>query len=322
MMRYQIAPTPDNYCLWYTYVSNEIPALNIELDSLLEKNKICPAVQAKVLYRKFIATPKEVTTLNLRQSIEEMLIDLDQSLTDTQAQTSAFKKNCNDSFGELNSANASDLPIKSVINLLKKIEKDAAVMHDSTVFFSEKLTSAKTEITTLKKQLKESQKDALYDSLTGLLNRQAFDTELSNYLLTISGGLCLILGDIDNFKSFNDKWGHLLGDQILKAVGIKFNSAMKDGAIAYRFGGEEFAVLLPCSSFKLARILAERLRRTMEKLSLKDRKTGSRIDSITLSFGLSELREGEPLSQFIDRADKNLFTAKRLGKNRVLPLQP
>ncbi len=322
MMHYQISPTPANYSLWYTYVSNEIPALNIELDNLLEKHKICPAIQSEVLYRKFIATSKEVTTWNLRKSIEEMLIQLDQSLADTQTDTTVFQKTCDDTFTQIKSADKDNWPLESVMNLLKKVENNALTMHKSAAFFTENLATAKNEIVTLKKQLKESQKEALYDSLTGLLNRHAFDTELSNYLQTISEGLCMILGDIDNFKSFNDKWGHLVGDQILKAVGMKFNNEMKDGAIAYRFGGEEFAVLLPCSNFKFARLLAEKLRYSIEKLSLKDKRTGSRIDNITLSFGISELKADEPLGQFVERADKNLYKAKRLGRNRVLPLQP
>ena len=321
MMHYQIAPTPENYTLWYTYASKDIPALNIELDQLLQNHKICPPIQSEILYKTFISSPKDITTLNLRQNLEKMLIELDQSLADTHSDTTEFQKVCNKIFDNLNSANENNWPIESVMPLLKKLENDASKMHHSTSFFIENLASAKNEIETLKIKLKESQKEALYDSLTGLLNRHAFDIALSNYMRDSSQGLILILGDIDHFKTFNDKWGHLLGDQILNVVGKKFNAMMEYGATAYRFGGEEFAVLLLSRNFKLSRRLAETIRQSMEKLVLKDKKTGSRIDKITLSFGISELREGELLSHFIERADKNLYKAKRLGRNRVLPLE-
>ena len=320
MMRYQVAPTPSNYTLWYTYVSKEIPALNIELDYLLEQQKICPPIQSQALYRTFISDSNEVTVWNMRDNIEKMLIQLDQSLTDTHADTQTFQKVFDDTFFEISQASHEDWPINEVVTLLHKIEKNALKMQDSTNYFENNLACAKNEIASLKKQLKESQKEALYDSLTGLLNRHAFDTELTHYLEQSNEGLCLLLADIDHFKLFNDKWGHLLGDQVLKAVGTKFNYCMKEGATAYRFGGEEFAVIVPCSNFRLARFFAESIRRAMEKLTLKDKRSGGRINNITLSFGVSEFRQGESLSDFVGRADKYLYKAKRLGRNRVLPI--
>lgn len=153
-----------------------------------------------------------------------------------------------------------------------------------------------------------------------MLNRYAFDTELSTFLSTKADGLCLILADIDHFKKFNDQWGHLLGDQVLKAVGRKFNESMRDGTTAYRFGGEEFVILLPKTNLRLARHFAESLRRLIEKLNLKDKRSGQMIDNISASFGVVEFQKGESLTSFIARADTFLYEAKRLGRNRVLPM--
>ena len=132
--------------------------------------------------------------------------------------------------------------------------------------------------------------------------------------------MCLILADIDYFKKFNDQWGHLLGDQVLKAVGRKLNESMRDGATAYRFGGEEFAILIPKSKLAIARHVAESIRRSIEKISLKDKRSGQTIKNITLSFGVVEVKQGEALSYFVARADDFLYEAKRLGRNRVLPI--
>lgn len=320
MMKYKVPTTPLNYALWYAYVSNDLPVLNEQLNTLLENNDICPPIQTELLYREFVADKTESETWELRRSIDKMLIQLDKSLMDTHKDTDTFQKSFKKTFDDINNVEEEGLSVEEVIILLKKLQGDTKNMHHSTNFFSKSLENAKGEIASLKEQLEKSQKQALYDSLTGLLNRHAFDTELSAYLGTNNQGLCLILADIDHFKNFNDQWGHLLGDQVLKAVGRKLNESMRNGASVYRFGGEEFAVLIPQSQLRIARQIAESIRKSLEKLSLKDKRSGQNIKNITLSFGVVEFQNGDTLSNFIARSDKFLYEAKRLGRNRVLPI--
>lgn len=320
MMKYKVPTTPINYALWYTYVSEELPILNEKLDSIIVGNGICPPIQAESLYREFVSDKTESETWSLRNSVEKMLIQLDKSLIDTHKDTNDFQASVEKTFVDINSADENGLSVEEVILLLKKLQGDSKNIHQSTKFFSESLINAKGEIASLKAQLEKSQKQALYDSLTGLLNRHSFDTELSAFLASDNQGLCLVLADIDHFKVFNDEWGHLLGDQVLKAVGRKLNDSMRNGSSAYRFGGEEFVVLIPKSNLRIARHFAESMRKMIEKLSLKDKRSGQRIENITLSFGVVEFKKGDSLSEFITRADELLYEAKRLGRNRVLPI--
>jgi len=320
MMKYKVPTTPLNYALWYTYVSNEFPLLNEKLDLLMANNDVCPPVQADSLYREFVADKAEADTVALRGSVDNMLIHLDQSLTDTHTDTSNFQKSFEKAFVDINNVEDDGLSVEEVVALLKKLQGDSKNISRSTAFFSETLESAKGEISSLKAELKKTQQLAFYDSLTGLLNRRAFDRELSTFLEEEPQGLCLILADIDHFKRFNDEWGHLLGDQVLKAVGRKLKESMRNGASAYRFGGEEFVILIPNSKLRIARHVAESLRKLIEKLSLKDKRTGQAINNITSSFGVVEFKTGESLSSFIARADEFLYEAKRLGRNRVLPI--
>jgi len=286
----------------------------------MANNDICPPVQVESLYREFVANKSESGAWELRKSIDNMLIQLDKSLIDTHKDTNSFQESFEKTFVDINSVEDDGLSVEEVIGLLKKLQGDSEKMKQSTSFFSESLENAKGEIASLKIQLEKSQKQALYDSLTGLLNRHAFDAELSAYLETENQGLCLILADIDHFKKFNDEWGHLLGDQVLKAVGRKITDSMRDGASAYRFGGEEFVILIPKSKLRIARHFAESMRKMIEKLSLKDKRTGQKVKNITLSFGVVEFQQSESLSSFIARADDFLYEAKRLGRNRVLPI--
>ncbi|MCP4321986.1 MAG: GGDEF domain-containing protein [Alteromonadales bacterium] len=320
MMKYKVPTTPLNYALWYTYVENELPGLNEKLDDLMANNDICPPIQVESLYREFVADKSESGTWELRNSVDNMLIQLDKSLIDTHNDTNTFQKSFEKTFVDINSVEEEELSLEEVIGLLKKLQGDSEKMQQSTSFFTESLENAKGEIASLKTQLEKSQKQALYDSLTGLLNRHAFNSELSAYLETANQGLCLVLADIDHFKLFNDQWGHLLGDQVLKAVGRKLNESMRSGSTVYRFGGEEFVILIPKSKLRIARHFAENMRKLIEKLSIKDKRTGKKIDNITSSFGVVEFHQGETMSSFIARADEFLYEAKRLGRNRVLPI--
>ena len=320
MMKYHVPTTPLNYALWYSYVSNDIPELNAKLDNLIANYNVCPPIQAESLYREFVADKSESSTWDVRQCIEKMLIQLDQSLTDTNSDTTQFQEAFDKTFVDIHRVEEDGCSVEDVLVLLKKLESDSKNMQRSTQFFSQSLATAKDEIASLKVQLQKSQKQALYDSLTGLLNRHAFDAELSSFLNNDSPGLCLIMADIDYFKNFNEQWGHLLGDQVLKAVGRKINDSMRGGATAYRFGGAEFVILLPKSNLRIARHFAETLRKLIEKLSLKDKRSAETIKNITCSFGVAEFENGESLSSFITRADDYLYQAKRLGRNRVLPM--
>ncbi|MDP2561450.1 GGDEF domain-containing protein [Psychrobium sp. 1_MG-2023] len=320
MLKYQVPTTPTNYALWYTYVSNEIPELNSELDLIIEGHSVCPPIQAETLYRTFVADKVESSTWQMRENIEKMMLALNQSVKDTHKDTDKFQDSLDKTFSNLHRVEDEGWSIEEVMVLIRELEGDSKAIRQATQFFSASLTKANQEIDKLKQELEQSQKQALYDSLTGLLNRFSFDTELSYLLNKNNEGLCLILADIDHFKKFNDDYGHLLGDQVLKSVGRRLLDAQRDGALAYRFGGEEFAILIPKSSLRKARQYAETLRKLVDKLSLRDKRSNKQIDHINASFGVAEFQKGDTLTSFIARADEHLYKAKELGRNRVMPM--
>ena len=320
MIKHRMPAIPSNYALWYTYVANESPALTEELNQVLEAHKVCPPATAKKLYRTHVADKREMETWQLRQNLEAMMIELAQSMNDTQSGTTGFQETLDKCFSDLNRVEDEGWSMDEVMRLVRKLVTESKAIHNSTRYLNTTLESAQQEITALRAQLEASQQDALYDSLTGLLNRRSFDTELTGLIDGSNKGLCLILADIDHFKAFNDKHGHLVGDQILKAVGKRLAQSCRDGQQAFRFGGEEFVLLVPNSSLRRARQLADAIRRGIERLHVKDKRTGRQIDNITASFGVSEFTPGDTLATFVERADKHLFDAKRLGRNRVLPI--
>lgn len=164
--------------------------------------------------------------------------------------------------------------------------------------------------------------EANHDPLTGLFNRRAFfDRAQVAFQLPSPGPsdghrLALVMLDIDHFKAVNDRYGHPAGDMVLKEVARRAKSVLRDGDVLARYGGEEFIVLLNVISSDTARAAAERLRTVMDTEPVQ---VGDRAITVSVSVGLALRSSGsETLLQTIERADANLYRAKRQGRNRVV----
>jgi diguanylate cyclase (GGDEF)-like protein len=163
---------------------------------------------------------------------------------------------------------------------------------------------------------------ALIDPLSGLANRRNFDETLArNWKEAIRHrrpvGLLMI--DVDHFKLFNDRYGHVQGDACLRRVGrLLMNFASRPGDLSARYGGEEFAVLLPGASLAGARIVAGRLRHAIEELCIAH--ADSPLGQVTVSVGVASLVPslGDSAKGLIEAADEGLYAAKRGGRNAVV----
>jgi diguanylate cyclase (GGDEF)-like protein/PAS domain S-box-containing protein len=162
---------------------------------------------------------------------------------------------------------------------------------------------------------------ALTDSLTGLLNRRAFDETLATEVARAERygyALALIILDIDNFKAYNDRWGHPAGDQRLKDVARLLESNIRRPDVAARYGGEEFAIILPYTSRTGARALAERLRNATLAQARDMGESDGFIPGHTMSIGVATFPEdGHAAGDLLIAADDAELAAKHLGKNRV-----
>ncbi len=152
------------------------------------------------------------------------------------------------------------------------------------------------------------------DPLTHLCNRRFFEKKLENFKLSYeykSQIFSILMLDIDFFKSVNDRFGHICGDDVLRCFAEKMRSCCRRDDIVARLGGEEFAILLPMPAPGAA-ILAERVRATIENTKMLP--DGS---VVTCSIGVAQYAPGEKMEEFLDRADQALYRAKREGRNRV-----
>jgi diguanylate cyclase (GGDEF)-like protein len=162
-------------------------------------------------------------------------------------------------------------------------------------------------------------RQARTDSLTGLLNRRAFDDKLAREVETAGSlgyDLTLVLCDLDRFKQINDRYGHPMGDEVLRAVGRILAATVRDRDIAARYGGEELALILPGTPLLGGRRLSERIRRKFEELEIET-ESGEKI-AVTASFGAASFPTHGSAASLVAAADGALYEAKDAGRNRVM----
>ena len=158
---------------------------------------------------------------------------------------------------------------------------------------------------------------AYTDPLTQTHNRSAFDNMLSREMQRANRGqqpLSLIFVDIDYFKTINDTHGHHCGDSVLAAVAARVKDSVRGCDVAFRYGGEEFVVLLVDTSLDEAALIAERIRTSIESYKLA---YGMAVLNLTASLGVSTLKSNDSMESFIKRADTAMYKAKCHGRNRV-----
>lgn len=190
---------------------------------------------------------------------------------------------------------------------------------------------AAARVTSLHRQLIEQRKEleklnfelfrqARRDPLTRLGNRLRLREDLETLRAQVERyghSYCAVLCDVDSFKLYNDHYGHLKGDEVLQKVAETILQNVRTGDTSYRYGGEEFLVILPEQSVETAALAAERLRHAVEELAIPH--ATSKAGIVTVSCGLAELSPGEEktVEELLKEADEALYQAKELGRNKV-----
>ncbi|MFT6986366.1 MAG: diguanylate cyclase (GGDEF)-like protein [Psychromonas sp.] len=161
----------------------------------------------------------------------------------------------------------------------------------------------------------EAENAALHDPLTLAGNRRKFQNNANlerDRHLRHNHSLCLAFVDIDHFKAINDKYGHSVGDKVLQSLVTYFTDIIRNIDMVYRWGGEEFIILLPETNLNEALLVCERIREHVHATMMVEQ------DRITVSIGVSQLREKESIKALVKRADELLYVAKRSGRNCVV----
>jgi diguanylate cyclase len=315
MRKHGHPPTPEIYAVWYGYATQEDPFLVDKLDrSMAASAERLPVKLIQDVYAEYFVREREgelvrATGDKLTAELGRMLKVLENAGRDTSSFATALEKVA----GKL----APDGDLRKIVETVVLATRH---MEARTRRLEAELERSSAEIRTLRQGLEAVKREASTDPLTNLNNRRAFDERLKQAAVTAvetDTELCLFLADIDNFKKLNEKWGHQVGDAIMRSVAGAIKERLRPGDTAARYGDDEFAALLPGLSLAEAYLLADEIRELVGRKRLRDTATGEAIGQLSISGGLASYVRTEDVRALLRRADTALTAAKEDGRNQV-----
>jgi diguanylate cyclase len=309
---------PRNYEIWYVYATGYNPSLNKIINETLARNGKLSEADLEQIYETYLSQIK--TTDRIDKVGARVIGEIDDVMTllgDALGMSASYDDSLTGATQRLTAARSGE-QVKAIVESLVKSTRE---MRETNKALEDRLTLSKSEISNLQHSLEAIRAESLTDPLTGLGNRKYFDRSIEMAVqsaLANGDPLSLLMFDIDHFKSFNDSYGHLTGDQVLRLVGQSLRQTIKGQDITARYGGEEFAVVLPNTALRQALTVADHIRRAVMSKELKKKSTGEILGRVTISVGVSMLKSGDDTDSLIERADACLYAAKRNGRNRVI----
>jgi len=312
------AAHPRNYEIWYTYATGYKPLLNQRINEMLGRNGTLSAADLDEIYETFISQSQITERIDsvgtkVVDEIEQVMSMIDAAVGTTTSYTESL---VGASEKLTNAADREGLRL-----IVETLVQSTREMEHTNHALEKRLKASKHEINQLQENLEAVRHESLTDPLTTLANRKFFDQMLEKTIAharTTGEPLSLMMTDIDHFKKFNDTFGHLTGDQVLRLVALAVKQNVKGQDLAARYGGEEFAVVLPNTALRQALAVADHIRRAVMAKELMKRSTGEHLGRVTISVGVAMLHGGDTAAALIERADACLYAAKRSGRNKVV----
>ena len=318
MMRdHHVPPYPQFFELLYTYASGVNPHLNARIELLLE-NADGSADVAERLYQEFLRTDDVEERLN---NLSEKVFSKIDSVRGAVKNAMSTAENYSGKLVQANEHLNDKIDPNALRELTTQLLEETKQMQSNNRILEERLHSSKTDIAALQRDLDAVRRESQLDPLTKIYNRKFFDRSIEKAVadaVETGNPLSMFLLDIDNFKRFNDTYGHQTGDQVLRLVALTLKSMIKGADFAARYGGEEFVALLPNTSLNGATALAEMVRKAVQSKELLRRSTNEKLGRVTASFGVAQFTPDDNAVSLIERADRCLYAAKHNGRNKVV----
>jgi len=312
-----VPPRPHAYEVYFCYVSGASKDVRVAIDEITGSGGVPDADTVEGIYQEYLApTAMSEAMLQLSEKLHRQ-IEETTDLTDGIARrTESFS-------GYVSKAGAGLLDIKDPQKIAEAVKQLAGIsqeMSGESLGVAASLGTMASLIGQLHAEMEAIRADSMTDPLTGVGNRRMLDKSIDALMERCreSGNpmsVCML--DLDHFKAWNDTHGHHMGDLTLKKIASILTANVREGDIVARYGGEEFSILFPNTTVADATSVVTRIRAVLAQTIMKKRSTGEHLGSITASFGLAQMRETDTPSSLLDRADRNLYTAKDSGRNRL-----
>ncbi|MGE0750154.1 MAG: diguanylate cyclase [Variibacter sp.] len=313
----RLAADPRNYEFFFHYATGRNAAFNKAVNDRLAAKKTLSDTDIQELHRTFLSglSRERVESLGAKVvgEIDQVMAMIDAAVGSTTSY-SATLADAKQQIGHAADREALRVIVESLVSTTKEAERANHALEA-------RLQASRQEIRQLHEHLETARTESLTDPLTTLANRKSFDQALTQMMAQAASkgeSLSLMMLDIDHFKAFNDNFGHLTGDQVIRLVAICIKQNVKGLDVAARYGGEEFAVVLPNTALRQALTVGEHIRRAVMMKELMKRSTGETLGRVSISAGIALQRNGETVQSLIERADACLYAAKRTGRNKVV----
>lgn len=307
---------PVTYTVWYEHAAGINSRLQQALDRCLKTEPRLSPATIERLYHEHIAGIDDKTMDRISRDFQQVMSDMVKQAERTGAHAGAFDQE----LSVLNTVLMSHDTVHMQQRLQQALERGQA-MQSATAELQQQVQVSRREIDKLRADLDRAREEAYHDSLTRVLNRRGLEHRIEQLLRRAQDtaiGDSLVMLDIDHFKQVNDQHGHLVGDQVLAAMGEVLRRVVTapDYVVA-RYGGEEFAILMPSASAETACALAEHVCTTARAMKLRKRNAPDVVVSVTVSAGAAQRQPGESAEDWLARADAALYASKQAGRDRV-----
>ncbi len=312
-----LSPQPINFMVAYEYVRDVDHELVQEMNVHIERHIGWDDTIMANLFDRIVESMRDDPFTGVSSELTALLSNLLGQVQDARSSMAGYHSFLSETQTGLKGKNAA----KGLQALVSELMSATSEVVITTGSLQEQLDSTQREAEALRKQLEEIRREAEHDALTGALNRKALDNILDNLVQGAdinNKPFSLLVADVDHFKHFNDNYGHLLGDEVLKRVVQVMDQQVKGGDYIARYGGEEFMVILPETPPEGAVTVAEAIRQAVEQIVLIRRSTKERLSKVTISLGAGTYRRGEGKLALVERVDTALYSAKHEGRNRVV----
>jgi diguanylate cyclase len=312
----RVPPTPNNFQVWFNYALGTPPELKRAINILVGNKRKFDAAINQDLFNTYVGTKgsDDAVAHDVSQQLHSVMSSAKQFLTTAIADNHIQMAAINDAAERTEAGVDPKMLIKSLMGELAKAATRASKLEAG---FAEK----SRELDTIRDSLVKSEERAKTDTLTGLPNRRALEEFFRKaQIAAMEQGepLSLLLIDIDHFKRFNDEFGHGVGDQVLRLMGKVLRERVREIDLPARYGGEELIAVLPKADLAVCASIAERIRRAVAECQITRRSTGEILPGITVSIGVGQFQLGESMNDLIERCDRGLYRAKKMGRNRVV----
>ena len=309
--------SPHAYEVWYAYAAGDQPGLRDRVNRELEKTQVVDLETIEQIYQEhFLERRLSKGMTRIGADLDSGLRGTVATLRDGVATTQRFLEalqGARDRIAGLTNREDAERSVNELLDL-------ARVQASQTSLVSDELIQVQAQVMELQDELQRLRERAYLDHLTQIPNRLYMEEVMAREIIVAratGSPLCFAMADLDHFKRVNDTYGHTVGDAMLRHVAELLTRSLKGQDTPARFGGEEFAIILPRTLLANAALVVDKIRQEMADTDFVLSREGGTVGRISLSFGVTELRPDDTVAAVIQRADELLYRAKERGRNRV-----